>query len=55
MRRLLAAAARGRGQDGQTMAEYAVVLGVISGVIVASIALLSQGIQDKLANVIDLI
>jgi Flp pilus assembly pilin Flp len=41
-----------RDETGQTMSEYAIVLAVISPAIVASLALLSQGFQDRLATVI---
>ena len=47
----LAVALRQRGERGQTMAEYAVVLGVITLVIVAAIALLSGNITQAISNV----
>jgi Flp pilus assembly pilin Flp len=37
-------------ESGQTMAEYAVVLGVITVAIVATIALLSGGITKSLSS-----
>jgi Flp pilus assembly pilin Flp len=40
------------GEEGQTMAEYAVVLAVITVAIVATLTLLSNGIRDTLTNVI---
>lgn len=40
------------GEEGQTMAEYAVVLAVITVAIVATLALLSTSIRDTLTNVI---
>lgn len=39
-------------EEGQTMAEYAVVLAVITVAIVATLTLLSGGINDALDNVI---
>jgi Flp pilus assembly pilin Flp len=39
------------GEDAQTMAEYAVVLGVITLAIVTSYALLAGAIQDLLSRV----
>jgi Flp pilus assembly pilin Flp len=41
-----------RDQSGQTMAEYAVVLGVIVIAVVVTLGLLSSAIQDLLTNVI---
>jgi Flp pilus assembly pilin Flp len=41
-----------RGQVGQTMAEYAVVLGVITIAVVVTLKLLSTGIKGVLTNVI---
>jgi Flp pilus assembly pilin Flp len=40
------------GEAGQTMAEYAVVLGVITIAIVVTLGLLSTAIQNLLTNVI---
>jgi Flp pilus assembly pilin Flp len=40
------------GEEGQTMAEYAVVLAVITVAIVATLTLLSNGIRDALTDVI---
>jgi Flp pilus assembly pilin Flp len=40
-----------RAEDGQTMAEYAVVLGVIVVAVVAALTLLSGTISDVLASV----
>ena len=42
-------------EAGQTMAEYAVVLGVITIAIVVTLGLLSSGIQNLLSNVISII
>ena len=41
-----------RDENGQTMAEYAVVLGVITIAVVANPGLLATAIQDTLTNVI---
>ena len=41
-----------RDESGQTMAEYAVVLGVISIAVVVTLGLLSTAIQSTLNNVI---
>ena len=38
-------------QEGQTMAEYAVVLGVIAAVVVTTLVLLRTSIVDGLTNV----
>jgi Flp pilus assembly pilin Flp len=42
-----------RAETGQTMAEYAVVLGVITIAVVVTLKLLSTGIKGVLTNVID--
>lgn len=41
-----------RDESGQTMAEYAVVLGVITIAVVVTLGLLSTAIQGLLNNVI---
>ena len=41
-----------RDENGQTMAEYAVVLGVITIAVVVTLALLATAITDTLVNVI---
>jgi Flp pilus assembly pilin Flp len=41
-----------RDEGGQTMAEYAVVLGVITIAVVVTLGLLSSAIQNTLNNVI---
>lgn len=41
-----------RGEEGQTMAEYAVVLAVITVAIVLTLGLLSDGINSALNDVI---
>ena len=46
----LAAELRTR-QEGQTMAEYAVVLAVITVAIIATLALLSGGIKNALEDI----
>jgi len=43
----------GTGQSGQTMAEYAVVLGVITIAVVATLTLLSGTISTVLSNVMN--
>ena len=40
-----------RRQEGQTMAEYAIVLGVISVVIIAALVALSGGISGALSKI----
>ncbi|HKV66690.1 MAG TPA: hypothetical protein VJN72_01285 [Gaiellales bacterium] len=42
-------------ESGQTMAEYAVVLGVITIAVVVTLGLLSTAIQNLLNNVISVI
>jgi Flp pilus assembly pilin Flp len=42
-----------RDENGQTMAEYAVVLGVITIAVVATLTLLGAAIQGTLTNVIN--
>ena len=46
---------RASGEAGQTMAEYAVVLGVITIAIVVTLGLLSTAVQNLLTNVISVI
>jgi Flp pilus assembly pilin Flp len=41
-----------RAESGQTMAEYAVVLGVITIAVVVTLRLLSTGIKGVITNVI---
>jgi Flp pilus assembly pilin Flp len=41
-----------RDENGQTMAEYAVVLGVITIAVVVTLGLLASAIQDTLTNAI---
>ena len=48
----LAAELRTR-EEGQTMAEYAIVLAVITVAIIATLVLLSDGIKDALTDVKD--
>ena len=43
---------RNTDESGQTMAEYAVVLGVITIAVVVTLGLLSTAIQNTLNNVI---
>ena len=40
-----------RGEDGQTMAEYGVVLAVITLAVVAAISLLSDNVRNAIENV----
>jgi len=51
--RLLLAAAR--RQSGQTMAEYAVILGVISVIVIGAIVALSGGITNALERITELL
>jgi Flp pilus assembly pilin Flp len=44
-----------RGQSGQTMAEYAVVLAVITIAVVAVLGFLSGAISTELNSVIDIL
>jgi Flp pilus assembly pilin Flp len=48
----LVAASR-RREEGQTMAEYGVILAVITVAIIAVLVLLSSGIRDNLQAVVD--
>ena len=50
--RLLAA---GRREEGQTMAEYGVILAVITVAIIAVLVLLSDGIRNNLQAVVDVL
>ncbi len=50
--RLLAA---GRREEGQTMAEYGVILAVITVAIIAVLVLLSEGIRNNLQAVVDVL
>ena len=52
---MLRALRHGRDDAGQTMAEYAVVLGVITLAVVATLGLLNAAILSLLTNVIALI
>ena len=45
----------GRREDGQTMAEYAVVLGVITLAVVGVFTALSGGISGAISNVTSMI
>ena len=45
------AAALSRGEDGQTMAEYGVVLSVITLLVIGSITLLSDNVVSALESV----
>lgn len=45
------AVALGRGEDGQTMAEYGVVLSVITLLVIGSITLLSDNVVSALESV----
>ena len=44
-----------RDEAGQTMAEYSVVLGVITIAVVVTLGLLSTAVKGMLSNVISLI
>jgi Flp pilus assembly pilin Flp len=50
-----AADALRRGEEGQTMAEYGVLLAVITLAVVAAISLLSNNVQNALQNVAGLL
>jgi Flp pilus assembly pilin Flp len=50
--RLLAA---GRREEGQTMAEYGVILAVITVAIIAVLVLLSDGIRNNMQAVVDVL
>jgi Flp pilus assembly pilin Flp len=50
-----AADALRRGEDGQTMAEYGVVLAVIVIAVVGAITLLSSNVRDALTSVAGLL
>ena len=41
-----------RREDGQTMAEYSVILAVITPAIVLAIALMATGVADNLLDVV---
>ncbi len=43
---------RSKHQAGQTTAEYAVVLSVITAAIVTAIGLLSEGVRSEIADVV---
>jgi Flp pilus assembly pilin Flp len=47
--------ARFNVEEGQTMAEYGVVLAVISVLIVGALTLLSNGIRDAFLRVADIV
>ena len=49
------AGAYGRSEEGQTMAEYGVVLSVITLAIIAAIGLLSTNVQNAIETVAGLI
>jgi Flp pilus assembly pilin Flp len=42
-----------RREDGQSMAEYSVILAVITPAIVAAIALMSSGVASTIAGLAD--
>jgi Flp pilus assembly pilin Flp len=44
-----------RGQAGQTMAEYAVALSVITIIIVAALAFMSAAVTSTLTNVVGIL
>ncbi len=48
-------AAAGRKEEGQTMAEYGVILAVITVAIIAVLVLLSDGIRNNLQAVVDVL
>jgi len=44
-----------RRDEGQTMAEYAVILGVIAVAVIVAVAALSGGIENALNRITDLL
>jgi len=48
--RSLAGGARVQRHEGQTMAEYAVVLGVISLIVITAFGLLSTGVESLITH-----
>lgn len=44
-----------RREEGQTMAEYAVVLAVVTALVIGAITLLSGNVQNAVTNVANLI
>jgi Flp pilus assembly pilin Flp len=44
-----------RGEEGQTMAEYAVVLAVVTALVIGAITLLSGNVEKAITNVAGLI
>jgi len=44
-----------RQQDGQTMAEYGVILAVITVAIIGALVFLSTGIFDNIMSVVDIL
>jgi Flp pilus assembly pilin Flp len=44
-----------RREEGQTMAEYGVILAVITVAIIAALVALSTGIMDNLLSVVDVL
>jgi Flp pilus assembly pilin Flp len=45
----------GRREEGQTMAEYGVILAVITVAIIAVLVLLSDGIRNNMQAVVDVL
>jgi Flp pilus assembly pilin Flp len=41
-----------RHEEGQTMAEYALILGVVTPAILVALALLSDGVRERVNTVI---
>jgi Flp pilus assembly pilin Flp len=50
-----ATAALRRREDGQTMAEYGVVLAVITLAVIAAISLLSDNVRNAITNVANIL
>lgn len=48
-------AALSRREEGQTMAEYGVILAVITVAIIAALVLLSSGIRNNLLSVVNVL
>jgi Flp pilus assembly pilin Flp len=45
----------GRREEGQTMAEYGVILAVITVLVIGALILLSSGIESNIQSVIDVL
>jgi Flp pilus assembly pilin Flp len=52
---LMKLAAATKREEGQTMAEYGVILAVITVAVIAVLVLLSEGIRENLQAVVDVL